>query len=371
MSAAEQDAIVVGTTTVANGGGARAGQDQLRGVQLWLDEVNARGGLLGRSLTLKYYDDRGDFETTAAMYHKLITDDKANLLIGPPGAEVTLAAAATAERGDVPMITLGAVPDELWRRGYKNIFGLYAPVDIHANPILELAKTHGLRRVAIVWQNTPVMRELAAGIKAHSNALGLQIVMDDAYNQDAVDFGALINQLKAKRPDVLIVASHLTDSLGWVRQLKENQVSAKLMALASAALPEFGKSLGADADGVMGISQWEPLSKIPAANEFARRFKTKYGYEPGYAAAGGYAAGQVLEATVKKSGSLEPARLRRAASDLDMQTAFGRYKVGATGKQLGKSIYIVQWINGERSVVLPQDAATAAPHYPFRQWGKR
>ncbi|HKQ31431.1 MAG TPA: amino acid ABC transporter substrate-binding protein, partial [Burkholderiales bacterium] len=364
--------IVIGVTAVVSGTSARTGQDQLRGLQLWMEETNARGGLLEHKLALKHYDDRGEFEGVAGLYQKLIVEDKTSLLVGPVGVDSTLAAAAVAERNDIPMVALGTVPNDMWARGYKNIVSLYASADVYAHPVLELAKTHGLRRVALLWQNTPFAREIAEGIRLRSKMLGLHAIFDESYDKDSNDFSAIIARLKPKRPDVLLVASTLPDSIAWTRQLKDGKLSAKVMVLIGAALPEYGKALGADADGVMGVSQWEAFgSKTPGVADFVRRFKTKHGYEPGYVAAGGYAAGQVLEAAVKKAGSLEPARVRRALFELDIVTVFGRYKVSAAGKQLGKPIYVVQWVNGERPTVLPEDAAAVKPQYPFRHWGRR
>ena len=75
--------IVVGASVALTGKYARTGQEQLQGFQMWVDEVNARGGLLGRKVALKYYDDESKPETGAKLYEKLITDDKVDLLIGP------------------------------------------------------------------------------------------------------------------------------------------------------------------------------------------------------------------------------------------------------------------------------------------------
>src|SRR5688572_7932999 len=86
---AEPEDIVVGSTAAISGNNARTGQEQLRGLQLWLEEANARGGLLGRRLVLKHNDDRGEFETVSGLYQKLITEDKVGLLVGPYGVELT------------------------------------------------------------------------------------------------------------------------------------------------------------------------------------------------------------------------------------------------------------------------------------------
>lgn len=369
---AEPEDIVVGATTVASGTNARIGQEQLRGLELWLEEINARGGLAGRRVMLKRYDDRGELEAVSGLYQKLITEDGASLLVGPYGVDLTLAAAAVAERNNVPMIALGAVPNEMWTHGYKNVVSLYAPADVYASPILDLAKTHGLRRVAVVWQNTPFAREIVRGVKARSKSLGLNVVLDESYGEDANDFSSIIDRLKQKRPDVLILASSLPDSIAWTRQLKDGRISAKITALVGAALPEYGENLGVDANGIMGVSQWEAAgNRASRVGDFVRRFKTKYGHEPGDVAAGGYAGGEVLEAAVKRAGSFEPERVRRALFDLDIVTVFGRYKVSAGGKQLGKSIHVVQWMNGERLTALPADAAMVKPQYPFRPWNRR
>jgi branched-chain amino acid transport system substrate-binding protein len=370
--AAEEADIVIGTSVVLSGINARTGQEQLRGLQLWVEEVNARGGLLGRNVRLVHYDDGGDAEAGARSYDKLIVEDKAVMLVGPYSSDVTLAVAAVAEKHEVPMIVPGAVTRTVWERGYKNVFGLYTPADAYLDHVLAFAKSRGLRRVALVYQNTTFPREMADGVKIKVGALGMRIVFEEAYDKNATDFGAIIGKIKLKRPDVIIAGSYLPDSVAFMRQAKDNKLSAKVMAFAvGPGLPDFGKSLGPDAEGAMGGTPWEPTLKVPGAAEFARRYKVKVGHEPGYHAAGGYAAGQVLAAAAKRAGSVEPERLRNALLELDAVTILGRYKVDKSGRQIGKAGYVVQWINGERVLVLPQDVATAKIVYPFKSWAKR
>ena len=371
-TAAQAADVVVGTSVALSGKYARTGQEQLQGLQMWVEEVNARGGLLGRKVALKHYDDESKPETGARLYEKLITVDKVELLIGPYSSDVTLAASTVAEKHGMPMVSSGASSSEIWERGYKNTFGLYTLAGTYMDQILEFGKTRGLKKIALVYENTSFPRDVAKGAKNKAKALGMQVVFDEEYGKASTDFTSMIVKIKTKKPDIIIGGSYLPDSTAFMRQAKENRLYAKIFAFAvGPGLPDFGKNLGLDAEGVMGNSQWEPTLSFPGIKEFSEKYKAKYGHEPGYHAGGGYGAGQVIEAAVKKAGSFERNKLRQALFELDTVTAFGRYKVDATGKQVGKPGYTVQWLSGERHMVLPESAATRKVVYPFKDWAKR
>jgi branched-chain amino acid transport system substrate-binding protein len=365
--------LVVGGTSVAlTGKYARTGQEQLQGFQMWVEEVNARGGLLGRKVKLVHYDDESKPDTGAKLYEKLITEDKVDLLIGPYSSDVTMAASTVAEKHNFPMVSTGASASEIWERGFKNTFGLYTPANTYMDQIMEFAKAKGLKRVALIYENTAFPRDVANGVRAKAKELGMQIVFEEEYGKASTDFSSMIVKMKAKKPDVVVGGSYLPDSTAFMRQAKENRFYAKIFAFAvGPGLPDFGKNLGLDAEGVMGNTQWEPELKLPGVKEFSDKYKAKYGHEPGYHAGGGYGAGQVIEAAVKKAGSIDHDKVRKALHELDIQTVFGRFKVDATGKQIGKPGYSIQWIDGVRHIILPDEAATHKPVYPFRDWAKR
>ncbi len=364
--------IVVGTSVALTGKYARTGQEQLQGFQMWVDEVNARGGLLGRKVKLVHYDDESKPETGAKLYEKLITDDKVDLLIGPYSSDVTMAASTVAEKYHFPMVSSGASATEIWERGYKNTFGLYTLAETYMDSILEFGKSKGLKKIALIYENTAFPRGVAAGVKDKAKKLGMQVVFEEEYGKASTDFSSMIIKIKSRKPDMVIGGSYLPDSTAFMRQAKENRLFAKIFAFAvGPGLPDFGQNLGLDAEGVMGNTQWEPTLKLPGVKEFAEKYNQKYGHEPGYHAGGGYGTGQVLEAAVKKAGSTDPDKVRAALFALDIVTTFGRFKVDATGKQIGKPAYAVQWLAGERHIVLPVEAATAKAAYPFKDWGKR
>jgi branched-chain amino acid transport system substrate-binding protein len=371
-SAHARDQIVVGASVALTGKYSRTGQEQLNGYQMWVQDVNASGGLLGKQVRMVHYDDESRPDTGAKLYEKLITGDNVDLLLGPYSSGVTLAASTIAEKHHFPMVSTGAASSKIWARGYKNIFGLYTPAEVYMDQIMELAKAKGLRRIALIYDDTTFPRAVAKGVKAKANALALEIVFEEEYGKGSTDFASMIIKMKFKKPEVIIGGSYLPDSTAFVRQAKEYRLQASIYAFAvGPGLPDFGANLGRDAEGVMGNTQWEASLNEPSAQDFAQRYEQTYGHQPGYHAAGGYGAGQILEAAVKKAGSLDKDALRNALLTLDTTTVFGHYQVDATGQQIGKPGYAIQWIDGQRHIVLPADVATHEVVYPFTPWEAR
>lgn len=370
-NAANAKDILVGASVALTGKYSRTGQEQLNGIEMWVHDVNAHGGLLGRKVKLIHYDDESKPDTGAKLYEKLITDDKVDLLLGPYSSGVTLAASTVAEKYHFPMVSAGASSSKIWSRGYKNVFGLYTTATTYMNQILEFAKSKGLKRVALIYADTAFPRNVAVGVRNQVKALGLDLVFEEEYGKATTDFAAMILKMKTKKPDVVIGGSYLPDSTAFMRQAKENRLYAKIFAFAvGPGLPDFGKNLGPIAEGVMGNTQWEATLNIPGAKDFAERYQKTYGHMPGYHAAGGYGAGQVLEAAVKKAGSTDKDKVRNALLHLDTTTIFGLYKVNAAGEQIGKPGYTIQWQGGERYVILPRKVATRPVEYPFKDWSK-
>ncbi|MGN7613438.1 amino acid ABC transporter substrate-binding protein [Magnetococcales bacterium HHB-1] len=364
--------IKVGASVAMTGKYSRTGQEQLNGFRMWIKNINAQGGLLGKQVELVHYDDESKPATGARLYEKLITDDKVDLLLGPYSSGVTLAASTVAEKHGFPMVSTGASSNKIWRRGYKNVFGLYTPAEIYMDQIIEFAHEKGLKKVALIFADTAFPRSVAEGVRKKTAALGMKLIFDQEYGKGSTDFAAMIVNMRISRPDVIIGGSYLPDSVAFMRQAKEYRLNAKIFAFAvGPGLPDFGKNLGKDATGVMGNTQWEPTLNIAGAAAFSEKYEKKYGHKPGYHAAGGYGAGQVLEAAVKKTGNLDRNALRAALNDLDIVTVFGRYKVDETGQQVGKPGYAIQWLDGQRHIILPQAVRTHAPLYPFTTWGHR
>lgn len=364
--------MVVGMSVAQTGHYAHASREQWHGFQLWVEETNARGGLLGRKIVVRQGDDQSRPDTAGRLYEQFIVEHKAVVLIGPYSSPSTLAAGAAANKHGIPMISAGASAQEIWQQGHHNVFGLYTPASAQLDPVVVYAKSRGLKRVALLYEDSPFQREVASGVRARAKSLGMPLVFDEKYGKGTSSFASTVSKIKSKRPDVVIGGSYLPEAVAFMRQAREGKLYARLFAFsAGPVLTEFGTRLGLDAEGVLGASQWEADIPLPGAREFAQRFQVRYGHRPSTEASGGYAAGQVLAEAVTKAASLEPDKLRAALRELDTVTVFGRYQVDATGRQVGKTAYVVQWIDGVRQVVLPGDVAVRKPAYPFRDWTKR
>ncbi len=362
--------IVIGAALSLSGSYERFGKNIKQAYELWAEHVNARGGLLGRKVELKIYDDQSEPETGAKLYEKLITDDKVDLLLGPYSTAVTLSVTNVTEKYKVPVLAAGASGAKIWQRGFKYVFGLYSQAPTYSYGALEIAKAQGYKTVAFVNEDTAFPQDVIKGASARAKELGLEVVFQEQYPKNTTDFSVLVQKLKAKNPDMVVGGTYLPDSTAIVRQAKDANWAPKMWFFTTGpALPEFGKNLGKLAENVMGNTEWEAVVKAPGVAEFVKAFKEKYGNDPGYHAAGGYAAGEIMEAAVKKAGALEPEKIREALATMEIPTVYGPYKVDATGAQVGKPNFIIQWQNGTRVVVWPDKFANAKAKLPFA-WGQ-
>jgi branched-chain amino acid transport system substrate-binding protein len=358
--------IRVGATVSLTGDYADLGKDQFDGMQMWADDLNGRGALLGRPVELVYYDDASSPEKSAQLYERLITKDRVDLLLGPYSSDITLAASTVAEKHDFPMVALGAASSSIWARGYRNIFQIDTPAADYMDLPLALAYEKGLRRIALVYQASDFPREVAGGVRAQAAEYGMQIVFEEEYSPVRTSFDDIVTRMKRTSPEIVIGGTYFDDSIGLVRAAKQARLTPMMLVFTvGPALRDFGEQLGKDANGVMGAVAWMRSGKLPMAYDFSFRYKEKYGHNAAVQAAYGYGGGEVLEAAVRLAGSLDKDAVRAQLRDMVFISMLGRYRVDEAGRQLGKTAYLMQWQDGDRLLVAPEHIADAPPQYPF------
>lgn len=372
QAADKRGVIRIGATASMSGDYQVPGTSQAQGLRMWADDVNKRGALLGKRVELVTYDDTSDAATSAALYEKLITEDRVDLLIGPYGSDITLAAAEVADRHGIPMVAAGAAARGIWMRGLENVFQIDTPAGQYMDLPLALANKEGLTRVALVYADSEFPREVADGVRESVSAYGMELVFDEAYPADQTGLADLAVRAAASQPEVLLGGTYLEDSIALVRAAKAAGLSPKIFAMTvGPAFREFREALGDDTDGIMGTVAWMRSGNLPMAYDFSYRYKQKFGANASAQAAYGYAAGQVLEAAVRLADTPDHDAVREQLREMKFRSLLGHYRVDGSGIQLAKKTYVLQWQGNYRLLVLPEDLKDAPVQFPFVPWSQR
>ena len=339
--------------------------------KLYVDELNARGGLLGHSVELRILDDKSDKRTAIEHYEKLITHDKVDLVLGPYSSSITDAVANVLERYKRPALPTGT-SKAIWQRGRKYVFNYVGVAQSYQKGALHLAEQIGVRRIAIIGEGSLFGRQISEGALQWAKNLGLKVVLLESYRKEQADFTDLLKRINDRGAQAIFSNSYFADSVAQVRQLRKLNINVKIFAgTVGPAVPKFVEELGSTADYVLGFSTWEPRPVLghPGMVEFIENYEKRYGEKPNYHAAIGYDQMQILEAAVKHAGSFAPEKVRDALASIRVETIAGLWKADdqGLGNREGLTFQIQ---NGERVIVWPAHKAEAR-FLPMPKWKDR
>jgi branched-chain amino acid transport system substrate-binding protein len=368
-----QTPIKIGASMSVTGTYAKPGTYQKQGYDICIDELNAKGGVLGRKVELVIYDDQSNPATAVRLYEKLITEDKVDAVMGPYSSAVSEAVANVTEKYKKVMVAPLAATTSIFKKGRKYIFMVITPAENYLDGLIDMAAKRGLKTVAIIHEDTLFPKASAAGTAEAAKKKGMQVVLQEAYPKGNTDFSALLVKIKAANPDVIAAGTYFDDAVAITRQMKELNVNPKMFGLTVGGdLPEFYDLLKQNAEYIYGSTQWDESLPYPGQKEFLAAYKAKFkGQEPSYHTAAGYAGCLIYADAVKKAGTLDADKVRDQLLKMEIKTAFGDYKVEPDGFQIAHKMVMLQWQDGKRIVVWPDDLANGKMRYPTPEWGKR
>jgi len=362
---------VVGAALSQTGALAALAADYGRALSVWQDEVNAAGGLLGRRIELKVYDDASDATRAGRLYVQLIREDKADLLIGPYGSAATLLAGAEAERAQRVLINGAGASRSVHKRSPRYVFQSALPYSAYGVSPLELARSAGHRGVYILARDDPASREMAESARDAAPRFGLKASELRIYGAGSSDFTPIILEAAASGAEAWLVFGEVRDAAEIVRALKKLGYAPKFFYARAASDPKLITLVGQDAELALGTKEYDPKFKTPGNDKFAAAFAAKWSAPPGLAAAQGYAAASVLAAAVRRAGTLDQAKLRATLAALETPTVLGGYKVDPqNGEQTAAKPPVVQILKGRPEVVWPTALQTAKLE-PYAPWSER
>ena len=384
--AQQGDKVRIGMTVSSTGSFALASQSGVRGVEVWVDEINSRGGLdiKGKKykVELVKLDDRSDRQMVTRVYETLITDEKVDMLFAPFGSTLTGAAATVTERLNKFMVIWSAASDAIYQQGFKSIVSAtQMPVSAMPRASMDLAAKLGAKKVAVVYSDEPFPAGLADGAKALADKHGMQTVMFEKYPKGQKDFSTMLQKAKALGVEVFYPTSYEGDLISMVRQMKQLDINFPFTFMVYASTPQF-QEIGKEGEFVFSHTNYHPsvnwkvnagLSREEFEKAYQRLFPSA-AYAPDFQTALAYGAAAVTEKIIEKAASTDTAALKKAAMDLSGKVTVmaGPYEIDETGKQLQMPFPVVQTQPGKGMVaVWPESVANAQPVYPIPAWKDR
>jgi branched-chain amino acid transport system substrate-binding protein len=340
------DPIKIGFSMALTGGNAGAGQQILAALQIWREEINAKGGLLGRPVEFVYYDDQTNPTTVPGIYTKLLEVDKVDLLLGPYATNMAAAAIPTLiehKRASFGILATAA-NSQFHYPGYFSIN--------NTGPDPERAVSTGFFEIAMAQNPKPKTIALAgsdaefgqnalAGARANAKAAGLQIVYDRAYPPPTADFTPIVRAIQATSPDIVYVAAYPPDSIGFIRAanqvgLKPKQFGGFFIGVGIAAMK---MQLGPLMNGIVNYGALLPTPNVmtPELDSLMKKYQERaksLGIDPlGWTFAPfGYATGEVIAAAVNGTQSLDHAKIIDYLHSHPIKTILATFSFGPDGE---------------------------------------
>jgi branched-chain amino acid transport system substrate-binding protein len=385
--------IKIGFSMAMTGGLAANGRSALLAQKIWEEDVNAKGGLLGRPVKLIYYDDQSNPATVPGIYTKLLDIDKVDLLIGPYAtAQIAPAMPIVIQRNKLFIALLGlAVNSEF---DYPNYF-VMIPSGPDPKPSftkgffdIAMAQAPKPQTVAIVAADQEFSRNASDGARENAKKAGLKIVYDKTYPPSTTDFAPIVRAVAATNPDLLVICSYPPDSVGLVRSINEigfkpKMVGGGMVGLQATALKA---QLGAALNGFVNFDFWLPVPKMdfPGVEAFIKKYQARaqaegvdaLGY---YMAPWGYAQLQVMAQAIEATKSIDDRKLADFIRANSFKTVLGDIKFGKGGEWAQSRVLQVQFHDvkgndveqframGTQTVLTPSEYKSGSVIYPYEK----
>jgi branched-chain amino acid transport system substrate-binding protein len=387
------DPIKIGFSMPLTGGLSGGGKSVILAFELWKEDVNAKGGLLGRPVELVYYDDQSQPSQVPAIYSKLLDIDKVDLVVSSYATnQIAPAMPVVMQRNLVFMALFGTGVNDNFN--YDKYFQI-----LPNGKETRLAPSLGFLETAMTMEPKPQTIALAAadaeyaqtvvaGARETVKRLGFKVVYDKSYPPTTVDYTPIVRAIQATNPDVVYVASYPPDSVGMVRAANEIGLKPKMFGggMVGLAFAPIRQQLGPLLNGIVAYDVYapEPSMRFPGIDEFLKRYQAHAGaagvdplghFLPPYA----YAEMQILAQAVNAVGSLDHAKIAVYIHATKFSTIVGDVKFAGNGEWEKSRALFVQYQNivgndidqfrqvGKTVILYPPEYKSGKFIYPYSE----
>ena len=354
-----QEPIRIGFGMSLTGPLSANGKSALLAMKIWQEDINAKGGLLGRPVKLVYYDDQSNPSTVPGIYTKILDIDQVDLIVGGYATNMLAPAMPIAMRKKKVLIgILGVAVNSDFK--YPGYFAMIPsgpdPKPAFTKGFIELAMAQNPKpqTIALVGADMEFSQNTLEGARQTAKAAGLKIVYDKTYPPANTEFISIVRAIQATNPDLVVIGSYPLDSVGMVRAVNEVGFKPKMIGGAMVGLQAtvFKTQLGPLLNGWVNYDFWLPLKtmEFPGVMEFIKKYQARApgeGVDPlgFYIAPWGYGYLQVLGQAIEATKSLDDAKLIDYMHKATFKTILGDVKFGADGEWVQSRVLQVQFQN--------------------------
>jgi branched-chain amino acid transport system substrate-binding protein len=386
---AQQGPIRIGIGIAQTGTLGGGGKAALLAQQMWVEDVNARGGLLGRKVELIAYDDQSNPATIPGIYTKLLDVDRVDLLIAPYGTVPTAPLMPMVKQrglllmGNFSFQVNAKVQHDMW---FNN--SPWNDASSWSDGFIAAGRKHGAKTLAVLAADQEFAQNLANGARVLAKEAGLKTVYEQNYPPATVDFSSMIRAVRSTRPDIVFVMSYPNDSVAIVRAVNEIGVGPSVMlfggGMVGLQFTPIMESLGSSLNGITNYNSYVPGIKYPGIEEFLQRYAQKavpakvdpLGF---YLPPFNYAIGQMLEQAIKATGGIEHRRLADYLRKNELKTIVGPIRYDKAGEWANPRVVQAQFRGvidknveqfrqpGKQVVIYPEQYKTGDVIVPFEK----
>jgi branched-chain amino acid transport system substrate-binding protein len=340
--------ILIGEYGSLTGGTATFGQSVDKGIRMAFEEINARGGVLGKKIRVIVEDDQSKPEEAKTAVLKLIKQDQVVAILGEVASSRSLAAAPECQRAGIPMVTPASTNPKVTKVG-DYIFRICFIDPFQGEMMARFAyNSLGARRVAVLKD---IKNDYSVGLAEFFvqtfMGLGGEIVANESYSEGDIEFRAQLTNIKTKNPDAGFVPGYYTEVGLIARQARELGMTVPLLGGDGWDSPETAKIGGDAVNGCYFSNHYAADDTSKVVQEFIQRFRTKYNETPDAMAVLGYDAAYILVDAIRRAGTTEGAKVRDAlAATKDVPGVSGMITIDEH-RNARKKIVVLKIENGK------------------------
>jgi branched-chain amino acid transport system substrate-binding protein len=355
------------------------------GAQIAADEINAKGGVMGRRIEIVTYDNKSSSADSVRAFQRAVSEDKVSAVIASYISEVVLALEPWAARLKMPLITPGAASNEITKAIHndyeknKYTFHGYLTSAAQAQLVCDAAKellvdNLKFKTVAIMSEDAAWTKPLDIGYEACFPKAGLKVVEHIRFSPDTTDFTPIFNNIESKKPDAIVTGiSHV--GVQPTVQWKNQQVPIPMFGISAQALsPTFWSDTNGAADGIPSLAVATPDVAVTAKTKpFAQAFKAKFGTPPAYTGYTAYDEVYILAEAIQRAGSTDPDKMVTELEKTNFEGTIGHIQFYGKDDEFTHGIkagpgavtgLVFQWQNGKQIAVWPKAVAEGKLKFP-------